>query len=132
MSKVFTCGNPDCGTRAKAANREVGEILECPKCGQQGKVLAEFSQEFEIEAEPPKKGQRQHHPARQQCSNCGALLGVRDAFCPHCNADIRTGTAVTAAPEVSKYPPWALPAAIGAGVIVVLGVIIVLLLLVMG
>lgn len=133
MSKVFTCGNPDCGVQIKAANREVGDVLECPKCGHEGKVLAEFPEEFEIETvEPPEEGEPQHHPARQICSNCGALLGVRDAFCPHCNADIRTGTVVMQAPEVDTRPAWVLPVAIGAGAAVVVAAVIIVLLLMAG
>jgi len=133
MSKVFICGNPDCGVKIKAPNREIGDVLKCPKCGHEGKVLADFPEEFDIEtADPPAQGERQHHPARQICSNCGALLGVRDAICPHCGADIRTGTVVMRAPVVKKRPAWVLPVAIGAGAAVLVAAVVIILLLVAG
>jgi len=35
-----------------------------------------------------------YHPARQVCTNCGAVLGVRDAICPNCGGDVRSGVTV--------------------------------------
>ena len=86
-------------------------------------MLAEFSDDFEIETLTPRDAKAQmHHPARQVCTNCGAVLGVRAAICPKCHADIRTGQAVVTRQQVkTKKSSW--PIVIGAivGVIILAG-----------
>jgi hypothetical protein len=101
--------------------RDIGETVECVNCGTPNQVLAEFGSEFDISTiKPPENGEVMYHPARLTCSNCGAVLGVRDAYCPKCYADVRTGAAVVRPPEQKR----------GLGVLwTVLGVIVVLIVL---
>ena len=40
-----------------------------------------------------------YHPARIVCTNCGAVLGARDATCTECGADVRSGEAVVKVEE---------------------------------
>jgi predicted RNA-binding Zn-ribbon protein involved in translation (DUF1610 family) len=55
-------------------------------------VLATFGDEFNISTiQAPEEGGKIFHPARQVCTACGAVLGVRDAVCPSCGGDVRTG-----------------------------------------
>ncbi len=135
MSKTVTCSDTGCGTAIPAEGKEVGATVTCPKCGAATQILADFGDEFEIEgfetAAPGKAGPSDDgpghiaHPARQQCSNCGAILGVRDAICPKCNRDVRTGTAVEVVVEEKTFP--LVPVLIGAGLALVIIIAVVII-----
>ncbi len=125
MAKTVTCSNPKCMTVINTEGKEVGEKVECPKCGTPNKVLADFGSVFDISTiKEPEEGQKVFHPARQTCPNCGALLGVRATICPKCRADIRTG-AVAAPTPVRKKKRSIVPLLVG---LVVVAAIVVLLL----
>ncbi len=125
-----TCSNPDCGKKFQVGSEMAGELVECPSCGASVYVLEPDGSLGELELEGAAKaegGAKEHiaHPARQQCPNCGAVLGVRDAFCPECGADIRTGAAVTATVERKKVN--LAPFLIGGGILVALVALIALI-----
>jgi len=93
MAKTVTCCNPKCRATIGAEGREVGARIRCPKCGTVNQVLADFGTAFDIpELQAAEK--KVVHPARQVCTNCGAVLGVRAAVCPKCGGDVRTGRTV--------------------------------------
>ncbi len=94
MPKVVTCSNANCRASIPAEGKPVGEVIKCPKCGTNNTVLAEFGDEFEIETIEAPKAKPIHHPARQVCTNCGAVLGVRAVTCPKCGGDVRTGRTI--------------------------------------
>ena len=143
MPRTVTCSDAGCGVAIPVDGKEVGESVACPKCGTATQVLADFGDEFDIEgfetAAPAEagaanangtgNGDRDHiaHPARQQCPNCGAVLGVRDAICPKCNCDIRTGAAVHVVEEEKTFP--LVPVLIGAGVALVIVIVVVVMVL---
>jgi hypothetical protein len=93
MPAMVTCPNPKCRTAIPADGKQVGESVTCPKCGAEARVFADFGTEFDISTiKAPQEGQAPlHHPARLKCTACGAVLGVRDAVCPSCGGDVRTG-----------------------------------------
>ncbi len=125
MARTVTCSNPKCMTVINTEGKEVGETVECPKCGTPNTVLADFGSVFDISTiKEPEEGQKVFHPARQTCPNCGALLGVRATICPKCGADIRTG-AVAAPVPVRKKKRSIVPLLVG---LVVVAAIVVLLL----
>lgn len=121
MAKTITCNNANCRRPIGVDGLDIGETVKCLNCGTPNQVLAEFGSEFDISTiEPLKKGDIMHHPARLTCTNCGAVLGVREAYCPNCHADVRTGAAVVYAPEQKR----------GLGVLwTILGVIAILVVL---
>jgi predicted RNA-binding Zn-ribbon protein involved in translation (DUF1610 family) len=90
MPETMTCPNAACGATIGVAGREIGDTVTCPKCGQKAKVLAEVGKELDIELLTP-DDVADGHPARLKCTVCGAVLGVRDATCPKCGGDIRSG-----------------------------------------
>ncbi len=134
MSKTVTCSDTGCGAVIPAEGKEIGATVTCAKCGAATQVLADFGDEFKIEgfeAPAPAKagdgnGGRGHiaHPARQQCSNCGAILGVRDAICPKCNRDVRTGTAVEVVVEEKTFPLVPVLIGAGLGLVIIIAVVI--------
>lgn len=92
MPETIKCSNKECGTTINTEGVEIGETVECPKCGTPNQVLAQFGTEFQLDGLAPLKvGERISHPGRLVCTNCGAVLGVRDATCPSCGGDVRTG-----------------------------------------
>jgi len=125
MATNVKCTNPECGAVFQVERVEAGDTVVCPECGSDVEVREEFGDEFDTSTtEEPEEGGKIWHPARQQCPNCGAVLGVRAAFCPECGADIRTG-AVAAMGEAKRKFDFT-PFLIGGGVIVALGVLVVL------
>jgi len=125
MAANVKCTNPECGAVFQVERVEVGDTVVCPECGSEVEVREEFGDEFDTSTtEEPEEGGKVWHPARQQCPNCGAVLGVRAAFCPECGADIRTG-AVAAVGEAKRKFDFT-PFLIGGGVIVALGILVVL------
>jgi len=123
-----TCSNPECGEKFQVGAEMAGELVECPACGASVYVLEgdEGDNALELDPSEMKKDGQEHifHPARQQCANCGAVLGVRDAFCPECGADIRTGAAVTTTVERKKRN--LVPIYIGAGILATIVALVVL------
>lgn len=125
MPKTVTCSNPKCRTTINTEGREVGEMVECPKCGTPNQVLAEFGSAFDMSTiEEPEEGQEIFHPARQTCPNCGALLGVRAKRCPKCGADIRTGVVAEVVVEEKKRN--LVPLFVGLGIVVLIVVLVVI------
>ena len=119
MPETITCSNPECKATIRVAGKAIGDIVNCPKCGTPNQVLASFDGFSDLElSEEEEHGAPDVtlHPARQICSNCGAVLGVRDATCRYCGADIRTGVAViTEKVEEKTSRPW-IPVVIVVGV----------------
>jgi len=129
MDHEVTCLNTACGTVFKVEGKEVGDIVNCPKCDTKCTVLAEFGADFDLEVveAPPEPGKSLHHPARQICSNCGAVLGVRAAICPYCNSDVRTGKAVQRQVQAKKKSMAPVLIAVGVAVVVlVVGIVLLL------
>ncbi len=106
MPIEVTCTNPECGETFPVGEDMLGETILCPRCarpvlveGEQKplEVLRAAGQQARAEGEASRAGQpgtepsRVHHPARQVCPACGAILGVRVTYCPNCGTDIRTG-----------------------------------------
>jgi hypothetical protein len=118
MPTNVTCSNAECGASFEVPDEQAGGIVLCPECGTAVQVSAAGGDELEDldAASAP-----QHHPARQQCPNCGELLGVRDAICRHCGADIRTGAVAEAA--VKRKKSKLVPVLVGGGIIVALAVL---------
>jgi predicted RNA-binding Zn-ribbon protein involved in translation (DUF1610 family) len=90
MPDTITCSDQACGATIETIGKEVGAIVKCPKCGKSNTVLASFGDEFNIDSLMPSDDEAAH-PARIKCTNCGELLGVRDAVCKKCGADVRSG-----------------------------------------
>lgn len=90
MPDTITCSEASCGATIQTAGKEVGAVVQCPKCGKSNTVLASFGDEFDLDSLMPDDGE-QTHPARIKCTACGSLLGVRDAVCKNCGADVRSG-----------------------------------------
>ena len=122
MALTVTCSDPLCGAQVEVADEMAGQTVLCSECGAAITVPGDPATDDDLSA--PDAGERDfiHHPARQQCSNCGAVLGVRDAVCKECGADVRTGTAVQAA-TVKKKINFA-PFLIGGGILVALAVLV--------
>ncbi|MFO7958408.1 MAG: hypothetical protein R6X33_15075 [Candidatus Brocadiia bacterium] len=113
MAIQVKCPHPDCGALFQVGDEMMGDTVECPGCNREVPVEP---------AEEPTEAAAgegvQHHPARQQCTNCGAILGVRETFCPQCGADIRTGEAAPA--PAARQGLKLLPILIGGGIFVAL------------
>ncbi len=125
MAVNVKCTNPECGAVFEVEHADVGQTVVCPECGRDVEIRAEFGAEFEISTiREPEEGDKVWHPARQQCPNCGAVLGVRDAFCPECGADIRTGAVVQVGEAKRKFDFT--PFLVGGGVVLALGILVVL------
>lgn len=130
MPDTIVCSNTECRAIIETKGKEIGETVECPKCGTPNQVLVDLGSAFDISSiELPKEGGKVYHPARQLCSNCGAVLGVRETFCPKCHADIRTGTVVIPpAPEEKKRrragPLLIIAGVVGLIVLVVLVIVV--------
>jgi len=115
MSIQVKCPHPDCGAVFQVGDEMKGETVECPGCNREVPVGEGTESASAGQGEGTQGVVR--HPARQQCPNCGAILGVREAFCPQCGMDIRTGE--VAAPAVRRGFKL-LPILIGGGIFVAL------------
>ena len=98
MPDTITCTGPGCQAAIDVSDRKVGDLVPCPKCGRENTVLVPVAEDFEVE-ELKVEGEKMHHPARLTCTNCGAVLGVRDAICKHCGGDVRSGITVLVSKE---------------------------------
>jgi len=81
MAIEVRCPNLDCRKGFKLRDSLAGKKVKCPACGTVIKVP-----DRQATPEP-----LHYHPARQICTNCGAVLGVRAVICPQCGGDVRTG-----------------------------------------
>ncbi|MHC4787666.1 MAG: zinc ribbon domain-containing protein [Planctomycetota bacterium] len=96
MSMRIECSNPTChrvfnlkiGTKAKR--------VRCRVCGTVTPVPLLEAPEASL------KDSNKRHPARLVCTNCGAVLGVRDAICPGCGGDVRSGITIMKITEEEK------------------------------
>jgi len=124
MPLKVTCENPNCGAVFEVPDEEAGTVVACPKCGEPVEVPG-GGETAEVQRSDGRKGVA--HPARLRCPNCGALLGVRDAVCPKCGADVRTGAAMQVRKAKKRMP--LVPIAIGGGIVVALAILVGLILL---
>jgi len=81
------CSNQDCGRAFRLKDEAAGKKIKCSQCGTVITVPAAAGQQ----AARPKQEASRPHPARQVCTNCGTVLGVRAMICPGCGGDVRTG-----------------------------------------
>ena len=126
MAQKVKCANPECGNVFEVEDGQRGQRVYCPKCGSPTQVPEAAAPAGEGPAGPKEeKPGVLSHPARQQCPNCGSVLGVRVAICPQCGADIRTGAAVKA--DEGKGKKFNLvPVVIGGSIVVGLAVLVLL------
>ncbi len=99
MSIRVECPNPNCDKVFKLKDELAGKKVRCGKCG-----TPIFVPRGSME-DTGKSGESvlpEHHPARLTCTNCGAVLGVRDAVCPNCGGDVRSGITVMRITEEEK------------------------------
>ncbi|MCK4284516.1 MAG: hypothetical protein KAX44_09385, partial [Candidatus Brocadiae bacterium] len=100
------CPNPECGKLFSLKDEFRGKKVKCPGCGTAIPVPAAPGPQATV-GEPAVSGPQatapepelkwdlpKHHPARLVCTNCGAVLGVRDKICPQCGGDVRSGVTV--------------------------------------
>jgi len=100
MAIEVKCSNPQCGKIYRVKDEAAGKKFKCKQCqtvlvvpaapGKQAMPpapAADAASQFKPQAS-------QHHPARLTCTNCGAVLGVRDAICPGCGGDVRSGVTI--------------------------------------
>jgi len=95
MAIKVECSNPQCRAAFQVKDELAGKKVRCPRCGNviqvpESPAVAAPGLGPDMSAGAEQEGVR-FHPARQQCPNCGAILGVRVKYCPKCGADIRTG-----------------------------------------
>jgi lysine biosynthesis protein LysW len=130
MAETTPCTNPECGASIDVRGREVGDVVQCPKCGTSTRVPMDLGPGFDISTiMEPREGPPLSHPARQQCPNCNALLGVRVKICPECGMDIRTGAAVVRVARKESKAPLLL---VIAGVAIVIAIVVLLVILLSG
>lgn len=121
MAKTITCSNAGCDAVFEVRDEELGQTVTCPKCGTPNEVPLESG---ESATETPGGREATYHPARHQCPNCGAVLGVRAVFCPECGADIRTGA--VAGVKKAKKKLGLTSFLVGGGIVVALALLVVL------
>ena len=123
MAIRVTCPNESCGKTYNVKDELAGKKVRCASCGAVMAVPQAAQGLDETTAPPPQEEAiPSHHPARQVCTNCGAVLGVRDTFCTKCGADIRTGIAKKHEVEEKKFPLGLVLA--GAGGLIVVAIIV--------
>ncbi|MGD2174135.1 MAG: hypothetical protein PVJ27_01940 [Candidatus Brocadiaceae bacterium] len=81
--KVYTLKDELAGKKVRCT--ECRSVIEVPSAGDSGLALADDDEDLSLP---------DYHPARLTCTNCGAVLGVRDAICKNCGGDIRSGVTV--------------------------------------
>ena len=138
------CSNPQCGIMLTLQDQLAGKKVRCPQCGttiQVPEAGGAVGEALESQPAPPPQASVPpseapvppqeaapakppgFHPARQVCTLCGAVLGVRVKFCPKCGADVRTGVAAEVQTKVEQKGKGPLVLVlVGAVVLAVLGV----------
>lgn len=127
MPQRITCPSPECGGVLEVPDDQAGQRVLCPECGAAVDVPAPTDGEDHFDRIRAAAGEgKVLHPARQQCPNCGAMLGVRAAICPQCGADIRTGAVARVAgrKKVRDWTPFIIGGGIAAGLIVLIVLIV--------
>lgn len=110
MPIKVSCPNPACRRTLNLNDKFAGKKIRCPQCrtviSVPGAPVADAAgAKPVVPAGGPSAGADEraaeqaavphpYHPARQVCTNCGAVLGVRDAICPSCGGDVRSGVTV--------------------------------------
>lgn len=100
------CPNPECGRVFSLKDELGGKKVTCSRCGMTIPVPAASGAQATV-GEPAVSGPQatapdlelesalpRYHPARLVCTNCGAVLGVRDKICRQCGGDVRSGVTV--------------------------------------
>ena len=90
MTIEVKCPNPDCAKVFKVKDELAGKKGKCSQCGTAIHVPAAAPSGTPAGTQEQAKA-FQYNPARQICTNCGAVLGVRAMTCPQCGGDVRTG-----------------------------------------
>ncbi|MFO8008945.1 MAG: hypothetical protein R6V05_14550 [Candidatus Brocadiia bacterium] len=122
-----SCSNPRCQYEIPTADKQPGEIVECPACGRLNEVgagprLSADALDIDTVELVAERG-RASHPARLRCTLCNTLLGVRQTTCPNCGADMRTGVAIPKQEEEPENPNL-LPILIGGAVLIFLALLV--------
>ena len=104
MAIHVQCPNPDCAQTFRLRDAPAATKVRCSRCSTVFTVPAAAHGPSAVPGS--QEGPPIHHPARLICTNCNSVLGVRDATCPHCGSDVRSGVAVpsgTAADAAGRY-----------------------------
>jgi hypothetical protein len=105
MPIELLCPNPVCARAYRLKDESAGKKLKCRNCGTVIDVPAAGAAPAETStatAAAESTSLPRHHPARLTCTNCGAVLGVRDATCPSCGGDVRSGVTIMRITEEDK------------------------------
>jgi len=103
MAIEVVCPNPGCAKAYRLKDEMAGKKVRCRQCQSVIEVPADGSGSAPSSDDATTglmlEGQDSssshvHHPARLTCTNCGAVLGVRDATCPQCGGDVRSGVTI--------------------------------------
>jgi len=101
MAIEVVCPNPGCAKAYRLKDEMAGKKVRCRQCQSAIEVPADGAAASSDDATTGLMLEGQdspsahvHHPARLTCTNCGAVLGVRDATCPQCGGDVRSGVTI--------------------------------------
>jgi hypothetical protein len=130
MAVTVTCENPECGIVFEVGTEKIGETAFCPKCGSPtlvtGPQVGPAAEAEEAEAAPPAQPAAAGPddgimlpPTKQQCPNCGTVIGADLSVCPECGASTRAPAAAA-----GKEGPDLTPLLIGGGIVVALAVLV--------
>lgn len=102
MAILVRCPSRDCGKSFSLNDKLAGKKVRCTECNTV--ILVPAAETTQARTPAPQQGVSppMHHPARLVCTNCGAILGVRDAICSRCGGDVRSGVTVMRTTKVEK------------------------------
>jgi hypothetical protein len=105
MPLELICPNPVCARAYRVKDESAGKKLKCRNCGTVIEVPGGPGGQTDtstVAAAEESTSMPRHHPARLTCTNCGAVLGVRDATCSSCGGDVRSGVTIMRITEEDK------------------------------